>query len=214
MQPTDRLDALLTEVGHPGRPLPEEELDYFEGEFALFGPLQMRGWLLRFDAEGDFFAEGAHSRVIRQLLSLAGVGELPQVRDTWLGDGWLFEIDDGERFVAHTVPSEDEEPSDYAELLLIASVVDAWLPEHTLLDLNTGDQTACLCVAPTRVYEALVGAGFIDPDREEGFHPQEDELVLPPGDELEEFEESVRKLDRDGVGSLLAALRIPSPEES
>ena len=203
MSAVERLDALLTELGYPGGDIPIHEQDYFQEEFALFAPLFPRGWLLRFDAEGDFFLEGAHSRIIRELLALAGVAELPQVRDRW-ASGWLFEIDDGERLVAQHLPSDEESPSDYAELMLVASVVDAWLPEHTLLDLNTGDQSACLCMAPTAVYEALLAKGFIDPEREEAFYPQEDELVLPPGEDLDAFDEQVVKLDRDGLAALLA----------
>lgn len=59
-------------------------------------------------------------------------------------------------------------------------------------------------MAPTAVYEALVAEGFIDPDREEAFYPQEDELVLPPGEDLDAFDAQMVKLDRDGRAALLA----------
>jgi hypothetical protein len=167
------LDDLLTSIGHlPREPLDLSRWGYHQSDepyqwegYRLFVPLSRRGWLLHFDAEGQFFEPGEHTRLIQALLTIAGVAPLPPVRDTFVsGQGWVMEIVDPERPVAFWSSYDFDDPSDYAEISQVTALVDAYADgAFRVVSLATGDQTACLCVMPSDVFEALLQREWLEP---------------------------------------------------
>jgi hypothetical protein len=214
MTASDRLDALLTAIGHPPAETPDlRRFGYdamstpYTDDWAMLEPLSRRGWCVHFDAEGQFFEPGEHTRLIQALLVLARVSPLPAVRDTWIaGIGWVFEVQDDHRRVSVHYPEPGRDlPSDYCELWLIKVLIEDWLAgEVLLLDPDTDDQTAFCCMMPRSVYEALCTNNFIDPDPEEPSAPSADELVMPSGWGIEEYLRSIVRLNNADADAMLS----------
>jgi hypothetical protein len=162
----EALEALLLEAGLPPvdpATLDEDVRAIFErGGPSVRGVLASRGWVVHFDAEGDFVQSGAHADVVESLLR-AGQVVVEDVRDEWLGDvGWSLTIVERpgaapRMFGRRAVPSEpdpDGSPSDWADLPLIATVARVFLETigRELIDLRSGDQTVLLAVVPGDVW--------------------------------------------------------------
>jgi hypothetical protein len=210
----ESLNTLLTRLGHPPilqrpdlRPFGyDTQAEPYTGDWAMFEPLMQRGWCTHFDAEGQFFVPGEHTKLIKALLTLAGVSPLPQVRDTWVVNvGWVLEVwDDQRRLSYHTPESGRDLPSDYCDLCLIKALIEDWLEGACLLlEPNTDDQTAFCCMIPRPVYGALCTEGFIDPEAEEMASPSPDELVIQPAWHLEDAMASIERLTPAAAEAML-----------
>lgn len=160
----DALDDLLDSLGYPAEQDGSESEFEYEGDYRLFDPLRRRGWLHHFDAEGSFFNRGAHSALLEELFDMAGLSDPPPIRDYFVeGEGWVMEIADPDNYRALHSPSHRDRPSDYAELDLVTQLFDMYAEQWRVLSLATGDQTACLCVLPEDVVDALLEREWLQP---------------------------------------------------
>ncbi len=130
--------------------------------------------MLHFDAEGDYFNKGEHSKLVKALLTIAGLEPLPEVRDTFIShEGWILEILDDERPLSYMSEYDLDLPSDFAETPLVTALVNDFLEgHHRVVSLNTGDQSAALCVFPLEVYDELVSRGWLKTSRKSDAHPE------------------------------------------
>ncbi|PKN23714.1 MAG: hypothetical protein CVU65_13810 [Deltaproteobacteria bacterium HGW-Deltaproteobacteria-22] len=211
------LDDLLTSLGYPpvdalpnlngfGVFVGSADLPY-DGDLMMFEPLRRRGWCTHFDAEGQFFLPGEHSKLVAALLTLAGVHPLPMIRDSWLTKtGWVLELRDHARRTSyHRRDQDSDSPSDYCELWLVKALIDDWLaPEWLLLDPPTGDQTAFVCMMPKNVYDELLSWELINADPEGNFLQSADQLVLYPPRELERYLADVVKLSPEEAEEMVS----------
>lgn len=191
----ETLDHLLSEMGYPipstrpdpsafGYHLADEPYGAHVEEWCLFEPLSRRGWVLHFDAEGSFMCPDEHSKLISAILTLAHVNPTPPVKDVWRAHrGWVMSIQDPKRPVAYQSEENSEYPSDWAELGLVLAMVNEYLPEYTVVNMVTGDQTACLAILPTPVYEHLIEEEWMG-EPEEQWEPQVDFILIEQHDEM------------------------------
>jgi hypothetical protein len=132
---------------------------FAKGRAQYLAVLARRGWLTWFDLEGDFHQDGAHSAIVGDLLSCAGVASA-HIADQWIeGEGWLLAVE-----LQRGVPLYTFQPtrqiSDYGELELIVfsaqcAAVSAGIAV-TFVPLRTGDQTVIIASIPDAVHDEIV----------------------------------------------------------
>lgn len=191
----ETLNDLLTQLGHPipttrpdpsafGYDLADEPYGTHVEAWCLFEPLSQRGWVLHFDAEGSFMCPTEHSKLIGAILTLANIDPIPQIQDVWRANqGWVMLIKDPTHPIAYQCEDTSEYPSDWAELGLVLAMINDYLPNHTVVNMITGDQTACLAILPTPVYEHLIEEEWMG-EPEEQWEPEVDFILIEATDEL------------------------------
>lgn len=142
---------------------------------ALMTLLAHLGWVLEYDAEGDFFEDGAHARVVQTILALQQI--VPnRATDEWLPDVSLrlsLEIDGSQTYFY--LPSDEADPhgegspSDWIQWSIVRDAVVVALSGRDLrfvrlvhADLEI-DQICVVGVLPSKLLDGLSGAELLAP---------------------------------------------------
>ncbi len=102
---------------------------------------------------------GEHAALARRFLVALGC-KGAGASDRWLSSaGWLLTITvDG---WARTFFAKQAEPDEWANLDLVVSAVRAVVGKERILEVATGEQTACFLCLPAAAETALRGAGYL-----------------------------------------------------
>lgn len=154
---TAKGEAALVEAGYP----PLRPVNVLASP--ALRPLEARGWVHGFDAEGDYQTNGRHSEQVIALLALVGRPAL-DVRDHVDGRRRVVEVVDSEG-TSHRFPSAGGErydpESDWIDLELVVRVVTSLAPKAPLRRLDTGDQTVVFVCMPEAAEKVAKAAGLL-----------------------------------------------------